>query len=152
MKWRMKTHPNFGNFSQLVVMDTTKWGPPGWKFLHAIAYNYPDRPTEAQQKSYSAFFRLLGEVLPCKYCRQSYRRFLRTLPPEKFAGSQSEMFYWSYLIHKKVNDKLRKQGYEIKEDPPYERVCRKFEKWRAKCAKPKGKKGGTCRIPVMEKK
>ena len=26
-------------------METTFWGPDGWKFLHLITYLYPDKPT-----------------------------------------------------------------------------------------------------------
>ena len=57
-------------------MQTRVWGPAGWLFLHSIAQNYPWKPTPEQQEYYFSFFKLVGNVLPCRYCRESYQKYI----------------------------------------------------------------------------
>lgn len=125
-------------------MQTSKWGSPGWKFLHTIAHNYD--PTIHKPSDYKQFFELIGEMLPCKYCRESYKGFVAELPIDPYLGSQRDLTKWLYLIHNKVNDKLRKQGLLNAKDPTYEQVYSKYESFRADCTKKKNKPP-TCRLP-----
>ena len=125
-------------------MQTRVWGRPGWTFLHCIAHNY--QPGVHKPNEYRAFFKLLGSTLPCKYCRQSYKRFFKQIPIENFMGSQKEMAYWLYLIHNKVNDKLRSQGLYNNPNPSFESIYRRYEQYRADCSSKKGKPA-TCRMP-----
>ena len=60
-------------------MQTRVWGPAGWIFLHCIAQNYPEEPTIEQKEHYRSFFRLVGTVLPCAYCRDSYNEYINLL-------------------------------------------------------------------------
>ena len=55
-------------------MNVNKWGPGGWIFLHTITFNYPEKPTKADKKKYTDFFNMVGGMLPCKYCRDSYNK------------------------------------------------------------------------------
>ena len=123
-------------------MNTTKWGPPGWEFLHAIAFNYPEKPTDADKRLYKSYFSLTARILPCKYCRESFHKYLRMLPIDEFLGSREGVTIWLYMIHNMVNEKLRKQGLNDKKDPTFLQVCKKYEAWRAKCS------NGTCRAKV----
>lgn len=93
-------------------MITTKWGPPGWVFMHEITFGYPDHPTSAQAAGYSKFFNVLQQVLPCKYCRESFKQFLTELPLKGHDGSRYQLTHWFYQMHNKVNNKLRKQEAE----------------------------------------
>jgi len=129
-------------------MQTSKWGPPVWEFLHTIAYNYPLKPKKQDMLNYKFFYEHLGQMLPCKYCRQSYQKFNRELPIDPFLDCREGVVTWIYLIHNKVNHKLRLQGYPISDDPTLEEVNEKYENWRAKCGKVPGRSGGTCRIPI----
>ena len=61
-------------------MDTRFWGPPGWKLLHQIAYQYPENPTPEDKLNYGIFYSNLGNVLPCKYCRNSFTKYIKNLP------------------------------------------------------------------------
>lgn len=99
-------------------MQTTKWGPDGWKLLHLITFNHPG----GSSKSLKCFTIHVGDVLPCIYCRNSYREFTSELPIEDF----DDPFEWLYLIHNKVNHKLRKQGYLDEPDPNYGDIVRKY--------------------------
>jgi hypothetical protein len=85
-------------------MQTSKWGPSGWKYLHSIAHNY--NPNVHNKKDYKDFFRLVGKTLPCKYCRESFEKFSKELPIDNYLNSQENMAYWMYLIHNKVNNKF----------------------------------------------
>ena len=57
-------------------MMTKIWGPPGWLFLHCITIGYPyfiNKKEHAERMLKTRdFFRNIGYVLPCKYCRNLY--------------------------------------------------------------------------------
>jgi len=128
-------------------MQTTKWGSSLWISLHTMAHNYDPKVHKASD--YKKFFELLGEMLPCKYCRESYKGFIAELPIDPYLGSQRDLTYWLYLMHNKVNDKLRKQGLLTTKDPTYEQIYAKYENFRADCTKKKDKPS-TCRLPDFE--
>ena len=102
-------------------MDTKFWGPPGWVFLHTITFNYPwkidnKNPEHRQRKKYTKqLFENQQYTLPCKYCRDSFKRFLRELPIDPHLGSRRSLTRWFYNIHNKVNAKLREQEMEAVE-------------------------------------
>lgn len=117
-------------------MLTKVWGPPLWIGLHAITFGYPykiDEESEEHQlkkKVYYDFFKLIGEVLPCKYCRQSYKEYFQELDLKEYLHSRESIVRWLYLIHEKVNDKLKV--------PDCDRITfydftKKYETYRAKC-------------------
>jgi hypothetical protein len=112
-------------------MQTRAWGPPGWMFLHCIAQNYPQEPTPKQKKKYQEFFKLVGDVLPCRYCRESYQQFIKepsTTLSRTVMKNRTSLSRWLYDIHNKVNKKL-----EVKEIPTFEEVTEKYEAFRSKC-------------------
>ena len=90
-------------------MQTRVWGPAGWLFLHSIAQNYPWKPTEEQKVNYFNFFKLTGNVLPCRYCRESYQQFITepgTTLTMNSMDSRKSLVTWLYKIHNKINKKL----------------------------------------------
>lgn len=96
-------------------MNTKSWGPGLWRALDAIAFNYPikinkrSKKHKELQKNYYMFFTSLQYMLPCKYCRISYKKFIKELPIDDFLDSRAKLTYWLYLIHDKVNQKLINQ-------------------------------------------
>jgi len=114
-------------------IQTRVWGPAGWIFLHSIAQNYPWRPTDEQRVYYYNFFKLTGNVLPCRYCRESYQKFINqpgTLLNSKVMDSRKSLVTWLYKIHNKINKKLG-----IKDHPTLKEVWNKYESFRSKCHK-----------------
>ena len=110
-------------------MQTRVWGPAGWLFLHSIAQNYPWKPTPEQQNNYLIFFKQVGNVLPCRYCRESYQKFAKSLSIETMKDRKS-IVTWLYLIHQKVNKKLGiNDCYSLKQ------LWDKYESFRSKCTK-----------------
>ena len=122
-------------------MQTRVWGPAGWLFLHSIAQNYPWNPTEQKKREYLEFFRLIGYVLPCRYCRESYQDFIKepgTILNISVMASRKTLAFWLFKIHNAINRKL-----DVLEHTDFQHVWDKYESFRSKCTKsePKPKKG-----------
>src|SRR2546422_732439 len=101
----MWVHPQFFCKTIIYLMQTVKWGPPGWRLLNSIIFNYPEKPTLCDRKLYLCFFCHVGNVLPCIYCRRSYRQFIDELPVKDWLNNAKDLRYHYYLIHNKVNNK-----------------------------------------------
>lgn len=162
-------------FSSTSGMKTKMWGPHAWNFLFVcILGTYPNKINKKNKehlqirKHFLNLMKSLPFVLPCIFCRRSFKQFLKELPIEPFLGGRIELFYWLYLMKDKVNDKLirqEKEAYKQKKlelkakykngeitkptmkklfneykttafktvpTPPFEKVLRHFEKYRAK--------------------
>jgi curved DNA-binding protein CbpA len=129
-------------------MRTSIFGPTGWVFLHSIAQNFPWRPTEEQKTNYYNFFKLVGNVLPCRYCRESYQKFAEepgTLLSMDTVQDRKSMVTWLYKIHNKVNKKLG-----VKSHPTLKEVWNKYESFRSVCHKSHvvKKKAKGCTVPL----
>lgn len=110
-------------------MQTAAWGPHTWVLFHSVAFNYPQKPNEDDRGRYRRFYTGLGEILPCKYCRESYTQFLGERPLEPYLRDREGVIYWTYMIHDRVNRKLGKTSC------PFEEYVQTYENMRAKCAK-----------------
>lgn len=95
-------------------MDTKFWGPSGWELLHLITF---ERGSLAKKKK---LFSTLGEVLPCKFCRQSTSEFMKEMP------LNNNLALWLYDLHKMVNHKLDSQGLNPERDPGFTQVVQKY--------------------------
>jgi len=118
-------------------MDTRFWGRDGWKLLHSIAYSYNKVINEVMNdvindkdiyKHYKTFFKSIQYVLPCIYCRRSYKKYITEHPFPKEL-TQKELTRWLYIIHNCVNDKLRKQEYAIESDSSLKEVDKYYENY-----------------------
>jgi hypothetical protein len=100
-------------------IDTRFWGPSGWDLFHRIAFH---------SKNPDKVLANIAEVLPCKFCRNSTRRFVKELPYNK-----NDPGKWLYDIHNKVNHKLRTQCSKDPKvinpgpDPSFEEVTKRFK-------------------------
>lgn len=130
----MKTDKNNG-------LCTSAWGSAGWFFLHCVAAGYPVDPNEYDNtrgnarghtsKAYASFFKNTGNVLPCRFCRESYLEYVAQLPIEKYLSSRQKLSEWLFIIHNKVNEKLG-----APQETDLKRVVDKYERFRAKCHHP----------------
>jgi len=110
-------------------MQTTQWGPEGWILFHVIPFYY----NKAQKEVFRCFYVNLKDILPCIYCRQSYKAFLEEIPIEDSMDNFLTLLEWTYKMHNLVNKKLRDQGYLKTPDPSFEEVLDRFK---AFCVKP----------------
>lgn len=122
-------------------MLTYVWGPPLWHSLHTISFNYPVKPSEKQKEEYKSFFKGIGKVLPCKYCRDNFKKNLKVLPLNKKVFKNREtLSRWVYQLHELVNKNLGK-----KSGLSYEMVQDRYENFRSRCidsSKSKNKEKG----------
>ena len=93
-------------------MQSSKWGPllNSSLFYIAAGYDSNDTPKAIKDKQYKAFFKSLGDVLPCKYCRDSYKVFFETLDIDKYMESPAcGLVKYYYDFRELVNGKLKLQ-------------------------------------------
>lgn len=120
-------------------------------------------------KQYRDFFINFVNVLPCQYCRSSAKSFIGIPDWEtkkcefpidrhpvsidgyvrhptkgriKVLGSREGLSYWAYLLHNKVNRKLKKKSES------YRRVKRRYLKYRTVCKKKNWIKDGYTHKPA----
>ena len=94
-------------------METNVWGPPAWKFLHTITFQYPENPTDVEKRKYYVFFNSLKDVLPCPNCREHYSVNFDKIPIQM--ESRKELIEWLIDIHNKVNVMTGKREYSYDE-------------------------------------
>jgi hypothetical protein len=94
-------------------MSTSHWGPACWKFLFiSIMGRYPVKINKRNkehlviQKEFKHLLTSLQHILPCMFCRNSFKDFLKKLPIKNYIGSRLELMYWLYLMKDLVNKKL----------------------------------------------
>ncbi len=102
-------------------MDTTYWGPSGWKLLHSITFSYEEK----LKNQYYDFFYVIAFLLPCKFCRKSYSEYITNDPID--VSSKEALTKWLWRIHNKVNEKLRIQKFCKYNDPPFSKVKQMYE-------------------------
>ena len=110
-------------------MQTIKWGPGLWTSIHCMSFNYPENPSYDDKKKYSDFFNLLGDMLPCVYCRKSYKTYMKNMPIDDFLEDRLGCTIWAFVLHNLVNAKIGKPLIDFKE------CVEIYEKMRAKCGK-----------------
>lgn len=124
------------NASKNNGMLTKVWGPVLWIGLHCITFGYPykinkENPEHRHKMAvYYDFFKLLGDVLPCKYCRESYKQYFDELDLRNYLSSRERIVRWFYLIHEKVNDKLK---VPLCDRITFNKFTEIYESYRAKC-------------------
>jgi hypothetical protein len=96
--------------------DTHSWGPAAWKFLFtSIIGRYPIKIDTNNSEhiiiknSFKSMLTSLQIIMPCIYCRESFKIFLLELPIESYLIGRIELMYWLYLMKDKVNKKLIRQ-------------------------------------------
>jgi hypothetical protein len=130
-------------------MLTYIWGPSLWHSLHTVSFNYPVKPTREQKEQYLTFFKSVGTILPCSYCRDNFKKNLKKVPLTMGTMKNRHSFsLWFYELHEEINKMLGK-----KSNLSYEDVRDRYEHFRARCLKPsktkiKSKKEKGCTNPL----
>lgn len=104
---------------------TTSWGGPLWHATFCMAINYDDHPSRNKKQIYSNYFDLLGQILPCYFCRRYYEDCKIVLPLDQFLNDATIDFpvmRWLYLLKDLVNKKLIRQEHEC-----FRRECTKID-------------------------
>ncbi len=77
------------------------WGPVLWKFLHIMAFNYPENPNPQTKASSRQFFYSLRHLLPCETCRIHYNELISKRQPE--SDSAKSIQEWVLWLHNEVS-------------------------------------------------
>lgn len=99
-------------------MSSTSWGGALWHALFSMAMNYNDYPSDNKKQLYIRYFDVLGDMLPCVYCRDFYLYCKTILPITHYLDDSSieyPVMYWLYLLKDLVNQKLIYQENECYE-------------------------------------
>ena len=98
-----------------------EWGPAAWKFFHAAARGFPEKPTKREAERAKSFFLNMCAVLPCNECRHHCDNNMKTLPPQ--THSRKDMMNWLDAFHNKVNKASGKKPVEREEDSTVGCAC-----------------------------
>lgn len=82
-------------------------GNAGWTFIHSIAANFPEEPTESEQRHAKNFLKSIGKLYPCKKCRYHFASYIIKNPPD--VSSRESLVLWACGAHNAVN---RRNGEE----------------------------------------
>lgn len=131
-------------------MNTKNWGPPMWEsmFFVAYAYEFNKTPKNIKDSFYISYYENIGNVLPCRACRESYKVFYDCLDINKFIHKKNGLLKFVYLLKDLVNKKLITQKInsikcskdlpeiyrfiEKTTSPPFEKVLARYSKFVAK--------------------
>ena len=83
------------------------WGSQAWHFIHYVAVNYPEAPTESDKVDYKAFIDSLSNVMPCGSCGYHFKQYVDSNPPNM--DNRQSLFNWSVDAHNMVNKHLGKK-------------------------------------------
>ena len=91
-----------------------RWGALGWVFVHLVALGYPTSPTPRDAAEYGRFITALGDVLPCRACRDHYREHVRQHPPgAALRAGRDHLFAWTVALHNCVNESLGRPAISL---------------------------------------
>jgi len=110
-------------------MQTNKWGPSAWNFLHSITFDYPLEPNDEDRKHYIKFFKNMKNVLPCSLCRKSFSFFIRKFTIKNYVEDREGIVYWLFILHNLINLKLGHPIFNLKD------CILNYENVRARCGK-----------------
>lgn len=120
------------DYSSESGMSTFVWGPALWHVLHTISFNYPNDPTEQDKRKYVRFMQSLGEILPCRYCRENLPDNLRAVGfCSSDMDSRASFSNLIYRLHREVNRRLGKPN-----TMSYAEVRDRYEHFRARNCTP----------------
>lgn len=113
-------------------MMTSVWGPSLWHSMHTISFNYPVKPTKQDKENYMSFYKSIGNVLPCRYCRENFIKNIKKIPlTMQTMNSRESLSRWVYELHEEINKMLGKDSGLTFDD-----VRNRYEMFRSRCLTP----------------
>lgn len=92
--------------STLPVYNIRNWGRAGWQFLQAIAFTYPQTPTDDDVCTMRKFLVQTGKVLPCRTCRYHFGVAIKNMSDESLSSRQG-LLHWMFDVQ---NDIRKRQN------------------------------------------
>ena len=88
-------------------MNPDVWGPGLWLFIHTIALNYSENPSQKERIDNKNFLLSLEKVIPCPGCKAEYSKYIQETPPT--LENKSTLIKWTIDLHNSVNERLGKK-------------------------------------------
>lgn len=110
-------------------MQSAIFGPAFWMTIHITSFNYPVHPTETDKTNYATWLWSIGNVLPCRYCRENFPKNMQSanFTMEESMKDRDSFSRFCYNLHDCVNKMLNKTS------PPFSEVREHYENFRARC-------------------
>lgn len=107
---------NYSKYYGASGISTRFFGPRFWDALFvSILGRYPIRINTSDDLEIKQAFKCtltsLSVMMPCIFCRNSFKGFLEELPIEPYLIGRIELMYWLYQMKDKVNKKLIKSEH-----------------------------------------
>jgi len=94
------------------MFSPLNWGPKAWGFFEAVAFKYPENPTDDEKRAAGHFFESLKYLLPCEKCKVHFSENILKLPIN--VTSRDTLSRWVVDFHNLVNVSTNKpiKSYE----------------------------------------
>lgn len=102
-------------------MKTSVWGPSAWRFLHAISFAFPDKPSLEDREAAKSLLQSLTRLLPCEDCKTHFAKNLANTNLDAVVQSKASFASWLVDFHNAVNMRLGKSNVD------FETVAHEFE-------------------------
>ena len=108
------------NLPTEIYPGSEEWGPLLWKLLHGLAERAGKLITpvyaEEERHSWSVFFKMTSDIIPCHICKEHFRIYLKEHPVDavkKMPTNQIRTYvkHWFWEVHEWVNMTLSKPGF-----------------------------------------
>ena len=89
-------------------IDLRVWGRSCWVFLNAVAYAYPNEPSDEQKEQMKIFIHSLPGVLPCSRCGAHLLQEIHRSFHDSVLTSRYTLMKWVNETHNSVNRRKHK--------------------------------------------
>lgn len=86
-----------------------------WFSIHMLGIN---ADTVQEKMAFGRYMELLSKNLPCSKCRKHLKQHIEKDHPSNYYSKKDGCFYWSWVLHNKVNKVLNKT--EVSYDDAYD--------------------------------
>ena len=94
---------------------TEYWGPNLWHLMHTVSYNTNANFSNVERQMLSYFYRNIGNMIPCIFCKTNYKQHLFEYPIDNYLENKSTLSDWVVKIHNIVNKSTNKKIYDNNE-------------------------------------
>ena len=90
--------------------DRSQIGRANWRYVHTRAANFPENPTEDEQKRELKWIESFVYTYPCRICARDFASICSRIPPVVHSRNAYER--WWEVAHNEVNKDLSKPMYK----------------------------------------
>ena len=101
-----------------MLISKDHWGTFVWSFLHTISIFCDEKIPEVEFHKIKNLLKNIKDIIPCKTCKDEYSKYVPSLKLIKYSTLQKDrmiLFKWGFIVHNRVNQKLKKRIYTYEE-------------------------------------